>query len=271
MATYFGSIAVPTDNGTNATSPVAFANPPIASMAAGDLVVVYAYCRNASATIDVSNTGGQSWTSETTHQGTSATLTARVFWCRFNGTWSAAPSFSFSSTTNTSVVMHVFRPNTSTNSWGLSTASTTNQENTLTSRASATSHGNPADAATFTPTESNTVSLSIVSSQDDNTWGSLTGAGWTQVTSPASQFRNLAGNDTSCAFAYFLQGAAASIPVTGLSQLANGPDAGIGGLYIWYEFTPPSDIPPLGHFFGPVIALTGLILKSCVTFLKSII
>jgi hypothetical protein len=40
--TYFNSASTPADNGTSATSPVAFSNPPIASMAAGDLVIVYA-------------------------------------------------------------------------------------------------------------------------------------------------------------------------------------------------------------------------------------
>lgn len=245
--TYFGSIGVPTDNSTSAASPVAFANPPIASMASGDLVIVYAYCRNASATIDVSNTGGQSWTSETQHQSSSAVLTGRVFWCRYNGTWSAAPSFSFSSVTNTNVVMHVFRPVTSTNSWALSTATTTAVENTLTSRAAASSFGNPSDAGTYTPNNNNTVSLAICSTDDDNTWNNPTQS-FTQVTSPSAQFRNTSGSDVSSAYSYRIQGTAASMNATSLTQATLGNDPGISGLYIWYEFT-PAPYSKKGQFF----------------------
>jgi hypothetical protein len=210
---------------------------------------VYAYCRNASATISINNGGGQSWTSEATHNSSTSVLTGKVFWCRYNGTWSAAPSFSFSSTTNTNVVMLVFRPVTSTNSWGLSTASTTNVENTLLSYAAAATFGVPTDAATFTPTRDNTVSLAIRSTADDNTWGTPTGTGWTQVTSPSAQFRNTSGSDVSSAYTYIIQGTAASIPVSGLSQATLGNDAGIAGLYIWYEFT-PSAYNKSGQFFN---------------------
>lgn len=236
--TYFGSIGVPTDNGTSAASPVTFANPPIASMATGDLVIVYAYCRNAAATITINNAGGQTWTSETNHQSSTSTLTGRIFWCRFNGTWSAAPSFAFTSTTNTNCVMHVFRPNTSTNSWALITATNTVSENAMTSRVAAATWAWPLDAANFTPDSNDTVTIVSFITEDDNTWGTLTGTGWTQVTSPSAQFRNTSGNDVSSTYAYIIQGTAASIPVMGLTQTANGNDAGIYSGFLWREFTP---------------------------------
>jgi len=233
--TYFGSVGVPTDNGTSAASPVAFANPPIASMAAGDLVVVYAYCRNASATIAVSNAGGQSWTSETAHQSSTAVLTGQVFWCRYNGTWSAAPSFSFSSTTNTNVVMHVFRPVTSTNQWSLDPGANTLNINIPRSFAAAATISSPS-AATST-TFDNTVNLYFVSTDDDNTWGTPTGSGWTQVTSPSSQFRNTSGNDISSSYMYLFLSTAGSVARPSLTEATNGNDPGIHGQYMWREYT----------------------------------
>lgn len=237
--TFFGAVGVPADPGTSAVSPVVFANPPIASMADGDLVVVYAYCRNASATITVNNAGGQTWTSETTHQSSTAVLTARVFWCRYNGTWSAAPSFTFSSTTNTNVVMVVFRPVTSTNSWGLSTASTSAQENTLQSFAAAASIGVPQDAASYTPAQNNNISVVFVSTDDDNTWNAAGGTTFTKISSPSGQFRNTSGSDASSSHAWLFQTTASLVSVQNIfTQATLGNDPGIIGFYIFYEYTP---------------------------------
>jgi len=238
--TYFGTIGVPTDNGTSAVSPVAFANPPIASMTTGDLVVVYAYCRNASATIAVSNAGGQTWTSETLHNGSTATLSGRIFWCRFNGTWSAAPSFSFSSTTNTNVVMHVFRPTTSTNNWGLDASSNPTNINVPRSFAAAATISSP--SASVNTTQTNTVSLFTVSTDDDNTWGTPAGSGWTQITSPSSQFRNTSGNDASSAYMYNIRTSIGTLTVPSLNEATLGNDPGIHSQYIWYEFIPPTTV-----------------------------
>jgi hypothetical protein len=239
--TFHGAIGVPADPGTSATSPVTFNSgaAPLSTMATGDLAIVYLYCRNASATFGINNAGGQSWTSETAHNGSAATLSGQVLWCRFNGSWSASPSFTYSNTTNTNAVMIIFRPVTSTNSWGLSAASNTTQENTLTSRAAAATFGAPADAGSYTPAQNNNVSLLIVSTDDDNTWGTPSN-GFTQITSPSSQFRNTSGSDASSAYSYLIQGTAASQTATGLTQATLGNDPGIAGIYIWYEFTPVS-------------------------------
>lgn len=237
--TFFGAVAVPADNGTSATSPVSFANPPIASMADGDLVIVYAYCRNASATISINNTGGQTWTTETAHQSSTAVMTAQVFWCRFNGTWSAAPSFTFSSTTNTNVLMLVFRPGTSTNSWGLSAASTTAHENTTRSFAASASVGIPADAGSYTPAQNNNITVFIASTDDDNTWTAAGSTTFTKVTSPTAQFRNTSGSDASSAAAYLIQTTASSVAAQNiLTEATLGNDPGTYAFYIFYEYTP---------------------------------
>ena len=124
--TYFGSASTPADNGTSTGTPIAV-TPPV-SMVTGDLVVMFGYYRGTS-TIAVSATGGQTWSTamaSTTASG--PTLSYFVTYCRYNGTWGANPSLSFStSSTNTNVVMHVFRPTTGTNVWALE-ATTSNVE-----------------------------------------------------------------------------------------------------------------------------------------------
>lgn len=237
--TYFGSIAVPADNGTSATSPVSFANPPIASMVAGDLVIVILYARNATATFGINNTGGQTWTTETAHQGSTATLSAVVLWCRYNGAWSAAPSFTFSSTTNTNAVMHVFRPTSGTKEWAkdpLAASGTTS--NTFVSYAA------PGSAIvnmfTFTPQNNNNVTIFMTMTDDDNSW-SLSAAGTptsTQVTSPASFFRNTSGSDASSVYSYVIQSTAAAFSAAvNFTQTVNNNDPGIKGSWTFYEYS----------------------------------
>lgn len=116
--TYFGSASTPADNGTSTGTPKAV-TPPV-SMVVGDLVVMFGYYRGTS-TIAVSATGGQSWSNIVTSAAAAGpVLSTFATWCRYNGTWSTDPSLSFStSSTNTNVVMHVFRPTNSVNTWAL--------------------------------------------------------------------------------------------------------------------------------------------------------
>lgn len=229
--TLFGSVSVPTDNGTNTANPTAFANPPIASMVTGDLVFVYAYCRTASATIAVSNTGGQAWTSFTSQSSVNATLSANAFWCRYNGTWSAAPSFSFGATINNNVVMLVFRPTTSTNSWAVDSS----QTGTFVDKAAAASF----IITGWTPAQASTVSIGVMNTDDDNTWGFVNTAPWTK-TSLSTSYRNTSGNDSSSSFAYQIQTSAAATNNLQQSETANGNDGGFTFAISFYEFTPPT-------------------------------
>ncbi len=230
--TLFGAASIPTDNGTNTTNPTAFANPPIASMVAGDLVFVYGYCRTSSATLAVSNAGGQSWTSGTSQSSANATLSANFFWCRFNGTWSAAPSFSFGATTNNNVVMLVFRPTSGTMVWdedGGNTGSFVDK----TSASIFTITG-------WTTQRASTVSIAVWNTGDDNTWGALTSddGNWVK-TSLSAQYRNTSGNDTSSSFAYNIKTATGTTG-TSVSQnlTANGPDGGFTFSISFYESAP---------------------------------
>ncbi len=103
---YVGSASRPADNGAQAgPGPVAVTPP---AMQAGDFVLLIgAYRLNT--TISISETGGQTWTSLTASQR-GIVLTTGIFYCAFNGTWTANPSISIASgTAGLSAIMHVFR------------------------------------------------------------------------------------------------------------------------------------------------------------------
>ncbi len=250
--TLFGSVSVPTDNGTNTTNPTAFANPPIASMVAGDLVFVYAYCRTSGATLAVSNAGGQTWTSGTSQSSGNATLSANFFWCRFNGTWSAAPSFSFGATTNNNVVMLVFRPTSGSNLWAVDPG----KAGTFVDFAATTSI---LITAGYTPTNASTVSICAWNTDDDNTWGTFSGSGWSK-TSLSAQFRNTSGNDSSSSFGYNIQTTATSISNVAQNEATNGADGGFTFIICFYEITGTNVNIPVGAVtidgVAPTVAVT---------------
>lgn len=216
--TFFGVASVPSDNGSNTANPSAFSNPPIASMQINDLCFVYAFERvSAGTTITINNNGGQSWFSSSLSPSAGATLTARFFYCVFNGTWSAAPSWNFTGTTNNTLVMLVFRPSSQFNGW-------------VQDASNFGTFSDTAAAATFTitgwtPLANSNLCIAICNTDDDNTWGTLTGANWTK-TGLSAQYRNTAGQDTSCTIAYQIQTVAAGTNNVSQTQLTLGNDPG---------------------------------------------
>ena len=94
---YFGSFSrYPTSDNGSSGSPSTVAITPPGGMSSGQLAVVVTLYRstgNKGQTVDVSAAGGQTWHSEPAFLTPSGELYARVFWCEFNGTWSANPSF----------------------------------------------------------------------------------------------------------------------------------------------------------------------------------
>jgi hypothetical protein len=209
--THYGSIGVPADNGAQAGPTASFANPPIASMAAGDLVVIVAAYRGTGQTLAIGNAGGQSWTSNTNHNSSTATLTIRSFYCVFNGTWSAAPTVTVTSgTLAITAVMHVFRP-TSGFTW-----SVVGINNPISQSA-------PGSPFTCTATSSSSgasgaFGIGVIATDDDNTWGTLA-SNWTQL--GTGQYRNTQGNDTSIYFGYWLTDPGGNMTIR---QATNGGD-----------------------------------------------
>ena len=234
-----GQTSVPADNGTNATTTITLTPPTL--MADGDLVVVYLQQRGT-ATFSVGITGGQTWTSIGRNVGT-ANVAVETFWARFDGTWAANPRFDFSAGTNTTAVMLVFRSDVPTNQWGTSNIQTVNA----------------AAAATITitgvtPANPDSVTIGSWMTADDNTWGTLTGAGWSKL-GLSNQYRNLAGNDSSSTYAYYLQtGGPSAVPNVSQTQLTLGNDATAWRRITFYNFAAagytPSDHFGMMGFYG---------------------
>lgn len=185
---YFGSAANPASPGTNATSPAAVTPP--ASMVAGDFVLFFGMAQGTTGTLSISEAGGQTWSSRTQHA--SSNMTSQVFWCRFDGTWSANPSIAFSgSTTNgLSAIMHVFNPTTGTNTWAVDVSE------------SHTDFSGPATVVIpgITRNTAGALAVAIWVVDNDESWTSLDGIGWTNL-GGTNEYRNLAGNDIGASFA----------------------------------------------------------------------
>jgi hypothetical protein len=246
--TYVGGASVPADNGTSSgASPVVLSSGlgSMPSAALGDLVVVYVYARNASATFGVSATGGQTWTAETALGSSAGVLSGQVFWCRFNGTWTGSPSFTFSSTTSTSIVAQIFRPTNNTKLWALDVGSGV-FFNTLRQFTAASSVTVGSAFGSYTTANTSTVTMFFTNTDDDNTWSLTTAGSFTSVAS--AQYRNLAGSDASSAYIYHVGTSAGEVlgsfglgtdPT--LTEATLGNDGGLVGLYTWYEYTPVSN------------------------------
>ena len=98
---YVGSASTPADNGSQ-EGPTVAVTPP--SMQAGDFVLIIGGHRGGGPSM--SETGGQTWTTLTS---ASNDLRTRLFYCIFNGTWTANPSITFADSYAMSAIMHVFR------------------------------------------------------------------------------------------------------------------------------------------------------------------
>lgn len=232
-----GVTSVPADNGTNATTTITLTPP--ASMLDGDLVVVYLQQRGT-ATFSVGVDGGQTWT-PIGRNATTANVALETYWAKYNGTWAANPRFDFSAGTNTTAVMLVFRSDVPTNEWA------TEQIQTVNEAAAAT-----ITITGITPANPDSVTVGSWMTADDNTWGNLTGAGWSKL-GLSNQYRNLAGQDASSTYAYYLQtGGPSPIPNTSQQQLTLGADATAWRRITFYNFEFTGGFDPYGMrgFYG---------------------
>lgn len=128
---YYGSSwSTPPDNDATGVADAATSTiTPPASMQSGDLCIVAAHVGNATTgNVTVSNAGGQTWnTAIDTAPGNDTNLV--IFWCQFNGTWSANPAFACGSLSGTQPFtcgMEVFRVYLPSGSytWALDAAAT---------------------------------------------------------------------------------------------------------------------------------------------------
>lgn len=210
---YFDSNSNPADNGSlNSATPAV--SPPL-DMEDGDLVLLIGQRRASNITFNMSETGGQEWNALPVLTGT-GNVSARIFWCRFNGTWTSDPSISMGGTGGNTIIMHVFRPPSRGYAWDLDV----DQAQT-----------GSAAAATITRTgvttnNGSTITLASWFTADDNSWGNLndvSGTGWTVTGS--SQYRNRQGTDQSSTYAHLIRTTAGATGNVSKQQTANGNDA----------------------------------------------
>lgn len=240
--TFFGSASSPADNGA-AAGPGPTAITPPASMTLNDLVLVFLQYRatGVALSFDVSQTGGQEW-AELYIDLDGTNISVALWACRFNGTWSADPSFVADSTLGFTIVMDVYRP-TSTSKIidqdvaavnGSFVAGTTPFTKTITQ---------------ITTRNANAMAIAYWASTDDNTWGSLTG-GWTNP-GGVTQIRNTTGSDQSMTRAYQLFASPGATGNVSMNQATLGGDAGRTCIIAFYERDDPAaGIPPVDMYQG---------------------
>lgn len=227
--TYFGSAAYADCgdgycNFTDATTPMEITPP--AGMAAGDLVVVIACMRgNATPTFAVSEAGGQTWTAETL--GYSAVVGIRLFWCTFDGTWDASPSFSIDTAKGFgwAPYMHVFRPGSTPHTWAIDTAQSAESFSGLVDPYDVTVSG-------ITTTNSNSLALFIFMASDDDVWSLQTGG---ISTAGLDNYINIGGADFAHATYYkVMSTAGATGDVTSRQTGPSSPDVGYKASIAFY-------------------------------------
>jgi hypothetical protein len=218
--TYFNSASNPTDNGSSGSSPTAVAPP--ASMVAGDLVILIGNSRENGGTLAISQAGGQTWTTQTANTSNGSQT---IFWARFNGTWPANPSVSSTKTKAFTVVMHVFRPSASVNTWAIDVAQINAAYSTPPASGNVTITG-------ITTLTNGALVFANWASTDSNSYVLQT-SGWTNAGS--AQYRNNDDNGSSQSSAYkIMSTAGASGDVTN-QQTSAGKDKGNTSILVFKE------------------------------------
>jgi|TARA_R110002020_G_scaffold244311_2_gene457973 hypothetical protein len=237
---FFGVATNPSDEGSVTEPQTGLALTPPSSMAANDLVVVFQTAQGGANNDGkaINNDGGQVWTTDNeagSYSYVGSPQSVKIYWCIFNGTWDANPSWDFPNVTGTqaaSLQMLVFRPHppplTDNPLWGL------DQPNSW------ATYSDPDSPYTVsitgrTPSRDHNISIAYWTSDDDNTWGSLSGTNWEQ-TGLSSQYRNSGGTNHSVSFAYQLQDGAAGTNNVAQNQATAGPDQGATGILTFYSY-----------------------------------
>jgi hypothetical protein len=206
--TYFNSTTQPADNASQAGPTVAVAPP--GSMVTGDLVCLVAGYKAGGVTFAMSNTGGQTWSAAIHGGGATSGVRIALFWCRYNGTWSANPSVTITAgTLAMSVQMHVFRPTSGTNTWSVINAAQVKD--------------NAATGNITTQTQTLAVGdlgFACCISNDDNTYSNIS----TYTTAGTVQYRNLQGNDIAMGAQYRIEDTAANSVTATWQQATLGND-----------------------------------------------
>jgi len=122
----FGVAANPADLSSFNENSGACAITPPASMTSGQLVVIFSdsMSANGARVHHISQAGGQTWNTAFT---TTTAFNTGVFWCQFNGTWSANPSVAVTSNATSEgfqAAMLVISPSGASPTWSLESSGT---------------------------------------------------------------------------------------------------------------------------------------------------
>ena len=239
MITFLGEASVPIDNGS-LSDAVARALPPIGGMQNGDFVYVVVQARNSGAAISIVETGGQTWVAGSTRVF-AATGVLRSFWCQFNGTWTADPSWETSTKTGVgfTVAMVVFRPTSSANNWESDVAENTGNISTPSTPFDVTATGQ-------TTTTNSTATIASFFVANNITFILQTG-GWSNP-GGITQWRNQESINQGLSVAYKLQTAAGA---TG--NVTNRESSAEGGRWIIQSFREVSLAPGAAPNVGAIV------------------
>ncbi len=219
--TYLGQSSSPADNAAN-TGPTAIITP-VAGLVAGDLVVIYSQYRatNATPTLSITVTGGQTWNSALTTYGTNVRYL--VSWCTFTGTWAANPvvTVSGAGALGLTAVMYAYRPTSPNKVWTLQAVPT-----------NTSSAVSPNVITGYATTNPNSVSMAFWGIPNNSTWGTLAGTGWNKAATP-TQYRNTAGSSQSNTAAYNIQ--AGMVTLANVSQVPSTAATTQRTIMTWYE------------------------------------
>jgi hypothetical protein len=213
--THFGTVSRPaTDTGTQNGPTATFGNPPIASMAAGDICTVFVSYRGNVSPIVV-NDGGQTWTTHAEGIATGGVIIKfNVFTCKFNGTWSSAPAFGVSAGTSPlSATMQVARGADQT-TW-LDATPVRTEEGVADGTCELT------EIVTVT---ANCLVYAFWTAEDNNQYGNFT-AGFTPASNAAGNNQNRNSTTFGQASAYKAFAAAGGTGTINADQTAVGPDS----------------------------------------------
>jgi len=220
---HFASASNPADPGSNNVRITAVTYP--LNMQAGDLVLMIAQQRSTGTDFAISQAGGQSWTAETAQSQTNCTI--KLFWCRFNGTWTANPSVDFGISAPNTLVMHVFRPSKANVMW---------QVDVPQASANFPAPGLPNYTVTIpgiTTITNGALVFATWASRDNNRWGSLT-AEWT--TPGSAQYRNMSGSQQSQTHAFRIMATAGATGNVSKNQSTTGGGGYDAGRYLIIAF-----------------------------------
>jgi hypothetical protein len=221
-STFFGAAFGHADSSSTAGPGPQSVTPP-ASMVAGDLVILVVSLRN-NVSVYINGLGGQTWDSTANVFGTIPS--SHLYWCEFNGTWSANPSGGPASDGSALTVgMWVFRPSDGASHVWAVDATLSGGSETVAADSTFTTNS-------INPTIDSTITFALFHSQDDNAWNTggtsnPTNPSWGDGTPSSLGHKNIAGSDQSIDAMYLLQTALITNVSAARKQTARGGDNGL--------------------------------------------